>query len=306
MSPAPALVVRGPAVPRADEILTAEALGVRGRPAARFGARRDELLAAGAERRAEIARTATARTSCPRRRGPRGGDWQVAAGAGRPARPPGRDHRPDRAQDGDQRAQLRAPRSGWPTSRTPTPRTGPTSSAARSTCTTPSARTIAFTSPEGKHVRAASDGAAAPTIVVRPRGWHLDERHLPVDGQPRGRRAGRLRAALLPQRRRAARAAAAARTSTCPRWRATSRRGSGTTSSPSPRSALGIPHGTVRATVLIETIPAAFEMDEILYELRDARLRAERRPLGLPVQHHQVLPRRRRRLRAARTGRASR
>ena len=32
---------------------------------------------------------------------------------------------------------------------------------------------------------------------------------------------------------------------------------------------LGIPHGTVRATVLIETIPAAFEMDEILYELRD-------------------------------------
>jgi malate synthase len=32
---------------------------------------------------------------------------------------------------------------------------------------------------------------------------------------------------------------------------------------------LGIPHGTIRATVLIETIPAAFEMDEILYELRD-------------------------------------
>ena len=32
---------------------------------------------------------------------------------------------------------------------------------------------------------------------------------------------------------------------------------------------LGIPRGTIRATVLIETIPAAFEMDEILYELRD-------------------------------------
>ena len=32
---------------------------------------------------------------------------------------------------------------------------------------------------------------------------------------------------------------------------------------------LGIPHGTIRATVLIETIPAAFEMEEILYELRD-------------------------------------
>ncbi len=34
-------------------------------------------------------------------------------------------------------------------------------------------------------------------------------------------------------------------------------------------NALGIPHGTIRATVLIETIPAAFEMEEILYELRD-------------------------------------
>ena len=37
----------------------------------------------------------------------------------------------------------------------------------------------------------------------------------------------------------------------------------------SPRSALGIPHGTIKATVLIETLPAAFEMDEILYELRE-------------------------------------
>ena len=41
------------------------------------------------------------------------------------------------------------------------------------------------------------------------------------------------------------------------------------TSSPSRENALGIPHGTIRATVLIETIPAAFEMEEILYELRD-------------------------------------
>src|SRR5438552_2712675 len=35
------------------------------------------------------------------------------------------------------------------------------------------------------------------------------------------------------------------------------------------QSALGIPNGTIKATVLIETLPAAFEMDEILYELRD-------------------------------------
>ena len=41
------------------------------------------------------------------------------------------------------------------------------------------------------------------------------------------------------------------------------------TSSPSPRRRSGIAHGTIRATVLIETIPAAFQMEEILYELRD-------------------------------------
>ena len=35
------------------------------------------------------------------------------------------------------------------------------------------------------------------------------------------------------------------------------------------QDALGIPQGTIRATVLIETYPAAFEMEEILYELRD-------------------------------------
>ena len=139
--------------------------------------------------------------------------------------------------------------------------------------------------------------------MVRPRGWHLDERHLLVDGAPVVGRARRLRAVLLPQRGRAARAAAAARTSTCPRWRATSRRGSGTTSSPTPRSGSASRTAAIRATVLIETIPAAFEMEEILYELRDHATRAQRRPLGLPVQHHQELPGRRARVRAARPGR---
>ena len=51
---------------------------------------------------------------------------------------------------------------------------------------------------------------------------------------------------------------------------ATSRRGCGTTSSTGPQDALGHRRsGTIRATVLIETLPAAFEMEEILYELRE-------------------------------------
>ena len=103
---------------------------------------------------------------------------------------------------------------------------------------------------------------------MRPRGWHLPEKHLSVDGEPVGGRARGLRPVRVPQRARAARHAAAVRTSTCRRWRATSRRGSGTTCSLT-EDELGLERGTIRATVLIETVPAAFEMDEILYELRE-------------------------------------
>ena len=52
----------------------------------------------------------------------------------------------------------------------------------------------------------------------------------------------------------------------------------------------GVPKGTIRATVLIETIPAAFEMDEILYELAPALRRPELRALGLHLQLHQEIP----------------
>ena len=53
---------------------------------------------------------------------------------------------------------------------------------------------------------------------------------------------------------------------------------------------LGLAAGTVRATVLIETLPAAFEMDEILWELRAALGGAQLRPLGLHLQLHQDPP----------------
>ena len=76
-------------------------------------------------------------------------------------------------------------------------------------------------------------------------------------------------ALLLPLRAARRSTRARARTSTCRRWRATSRPGSGTTSFVCAQDALGIPRGTIRATVLIETYPAAFEMEEILYELRE-------------------------------------
>ena len=127
---------------------------------------------------------------------------------------------------------------------------------------------------------------------MRPRGWHLPERHL-----LRRRRAGRRRALDFGFTSSTTRARLLDRGSgpvllPAQDGVATWRRGCGTTCSSSPRTRSGSTRGTIKATVLIETIPAAFEMDEILYELRDHSARAQRRPLGLHLLDDQVLPRR--------------
>jgi malate synthase len=128
------------------------------------------------------------------------------------------------------------------------------------------AGTLTYTSPEGKDY-AVTDGPL-PTIVVRPRGWHLSEKHLLVDGE---RMSGSLVDFGLYFFHNA---------------RVQLDRGSGpyfylpkleshlearlwNDVFTLAQRQLGIPQGTIRATVLIETYPAAFEMEEILYELRE-------------------------------------
>jgi malate synthase len=125
-------------------------------------------------------------------------------------------------------------------------------------------RTLAFESPEKTY---RLDQRTA-TLLVRPRGWHLDERHLLVDGRPV---SASLFDAGLFLFHNAAEALA---------------RGSGpylylpkleshlearlwNDVLAHAQAAAGVPRGSVRATVLIETILAAFEMDEILFELRE-------------------------------------
>jgi malate synthase len=125
--------------------------------------------------------------------------------------------------------------------------------------------TLAFDSPEGKTYRL---GDKIAQLVVRPRGWHLVESHVMVDEVPIS--AALFDAGLYLFHNAAERVA----------------RGSGPylylpklESHHEARlwnevfihaqEALGIPRGTIRATVLIETILAAFEMDEILHELRE-------------------------------------
>ena len=105
--------------------------------------------------------------------------------------------------------------------------------------------------------------------MVRPRGWHLPERHVTVDGREMSGSLFDFGLYVFHCAKTQMAAGRDAPPSICRRSRAISRRGCGTTSSPMRRSGSACPHGTFKATVLIETLPAAFEMDEILYELRD-------------------------------------
>ena len=160
---------------------------------------------------------------------------------------------------------------------------------------------LSYTSPDGKQYTVAGriglthgGEAETPTIVMRPRGWHLVEKHLRFHD-----RSGRAMSAsgslvdfglyffhnarrlielglgpyfYLPklESHREARL-----------WNDVFSFS---------QEHLGIPQGTVRATVLIETIQAAFEMEEILYELRDHCAGPQRRALGLHLLDHQDVP----------------
>ena len=149
------------------------------------------------------------------------------------------------------------------------------------------AGTIDFTDPRDRQgLRAQAPSPAA--LMVRPRGWHLPERH--VTGRRRADvgRAVRFRPLLLPQRQGADRRRARARTSICRSWRATSRRGCGTTSSPTPRSELGVPHGTIKATVLIETLPRRVRDGRDPLRAARPHRRPQLRPLGLHLLLHQA------------------
>jgi malate synthase len=125
--------------------------------------------------------------------------------------------------------------------------------------------TISYDSSEGKHYELVEHPA---TLLVRPRGWHLPEKHVTVEGEQVGgglvdfglyafHNAQRLHAKgrglylYLPKMEHHLEARL---------WNDVLTFA---------EESLGVPAGTMRATVLIETLPAAFQMDEILYELRE-------------------------------------
>ncbi|HEY0303988.1 MAG TPA: malate synthase A [Longimicrobiales bacterium] len=126
-------------------------------------------------------------------------------------------------------------------------------------------RQIDFTSPEGKQYKL---NEATATLVVRPRGWHLVEKHVVINGEPVSAslfdfglyffhnahellKRGSGPYFYLPKMESHLEARL---------WNDVFIHA---------QEMLGVPRGTIRATVLIETILAAFEMEEILYELRE-------------------------------------
>ncbi|CAB4586750.1 unannotated protein [freshwater metagenome] len=128
-------------------------------------------------------------------------------------------------------------------------------------------KNLTFTSAEGKNYALREDGKIA-TLIVRPRGWHFDESHLLVNGKP-------VVAALFDfgmhffNNAKTLIARGSGPYFYLPKMESHLEARLWNEVFTFAEEKLGVPIGTIRATVLIETIPAAFEMEEILYELRE-------------------------------------
>jgi malate synthase len=266
MAGAEGVEITGPLHDRYEEVLTPDALGFLATLQREFGPRRKELLAARAERERRLA-AGTGLDFLPETAGIRTDDsWRVAEPA------PGLvDRRVEITGPTDRKMTINALNSGakvWladlEDANTPL---WENMVEGQLSLRDALDRTIDFTSPQGKTYALKADDELA-TIVVRPRGWHLEEKHVLVDGE---RMSGSLfdfglylfhcaRRQLdkgkgpyfyLPKMESHLEARL---------WNDVFNLA---------QDELEIPRGTIRATVLIETIPAAFEMEEILYELRD-------------------------------------
>jgi malate synthase len=126
-------------------------------------------------------------------------------------------------------------------------------------------RRIDFTSPEGKEYRL-NDKVA--TLLVRPRGWHLDEKHVEIDGKPMSGSLFDFGLYFFHNARRLLDKGSGPYFY-LPKLESHLEARLWNDVFNLAQDELGIPRGTIRATVLIETVLAAFEMEEILYELRD-------------------------------------
>src|SRR4051794_23667753 len=254
--------ILGPVEGRFDEVLTEDAVGFVAELHRRFEPRRRELLEARRERMRKLHEGGTL-DFLPETKEIRDGEWQVA-----PAPPDLQNRRVEITGPTDRKMVINALNSGaegfmadFEDSNSPT---WPNMIGGQANLTDAIEGTISLE--EGDKSYSLNEDVA--TLLVRPRGWHLPEKHIRVSGD---RVAGAFVDFGLYFFRNAKRLM---------------EKGSGPYFYlPKMESHLearlwnevftfaqrecGIPHGTCKATVLIETIPAAFQMEEILYELRD-------------------------------------
>ncbi|MDT9682769.1 malate synthase A [Streptomyces sp. TRM76323] len=266
-APSPLAIVDAEPLPRQEEVLTDAALAFLAELHRRFTPRRDELLARRAERRAEIARTSTL-DFLPETAHIREDDsWKVA-----PAPAALDDRRVEITGPTDRKMTINALNSGakvWLADfEDASAPTWENVVLGQLNLIDAYERRIDFTDPRTGKSYALRPAEELATVVMRPRGWHLEERHLVCDGRPvpgalvdfglyffhnarRLQGLGKGPYFYLPKTESHLEARL---------WNDVF---------VFAQDHLGIDRGTVRATVLIETITAAYEMEEILYELRD-------------------------------------
>ncbi|MFJ8845487.1 malate synthase A [Streptomyces cyaneofuscatus] len=268
-APAPSTlaIVDAEPLPRQEEVLTDAALAFVAELHRQFTPRRNELLARRTERRAEIARTSTL-DFLPETAAVRADDsWKVA-----PAPAALNDRRVEITGPTDRKMTINALNSGariWLADfEDASAPTWENVILGQLNLTDAYERRIDFTDPKSGKSYALKPADELATVVTRPRGWHLDERHLQLDGTPvpgalvdfglyffhnaqRLIDLGKGPYFYLPKTESHLEARL---------WNDIF---------VFAQEYVGIPQGTVRATVLIETITAAYEMEEILYELRD-------------------------------------
>ena len=247
-----------------DRILTPAALGFVAHLHRKYETRRRELMQARAERQARLDSGAEKLGFLPETRSVRDGDWTVGA-IPRDLQ----DRRVEITGPTDRKMVINALNSGASTfmadfedSLTPT-----WDNLVRGQINLRQAvdRTIGFKGPEGKTYELKEKTA---TLIVRPRGLHLLEHHMLVDGEPV---AGALFDFGLYFFHNAERLIAngSGPYFYLPKLESHLEARLWDHVFNEAESRMGLARGTIKATVLIETLPAAFEMDEILYELRD-------------------------------------
>ncbi|WP_091370173.1 malate synthase A [Actinokineospora alba] len=257
--------INGAPVERGDEILTPAALEFVAELQRRFGGTRDALVAARAARRSEVARTGRL-DFLDTTRDIRESDWTVATAPADLT-----DRRVEITGPAEAKMAINALNSGarvWlaDLEDASTPHWANVVSA-QVTLADAVREQLTYTAPDGTEYRLREDTRLA-TIVMRPRGWHLPERHVVVDGRPAV-------AALVDfglyffHNARELIERGGGPYFYLPKMESHLEARLWNDVFNHAQDALGIPRGSVRATVLIETIPAAFEMDEILYELRE-------------------------------------